>query len=91
MQRLPESTKGWKVGNKVCALLTGGGYAQKASVPVEMLMPIPQGWSLQEAAAIPEAYYTAYLNLFSEAKLQAGENVLIHGGASGVGIRPPFN
>ncbi len=86
MQSLPKAAQGWKVGDKVCALLTGGGYAQKASVPVEMLMPIPQGWTLQEAAAMPEAYYTAYLNLFLEAGLQAGESVLIHGGASGVGM-----
>ena len=86
VQSLPENTKGWKVGDKVCALLTGGGYAEKAVVPVEMLMPIPKDWTLQEAAAMPEAYYTAYLNLFLEAKLQAGESVLIHGGASGVGM-----
>jgi putative PIG3 family NAD(P)H quinone oxidoreductase len=86
IQSLPENVAGWKIGDKVCALLAGGGYAEKACVPVEMLMPIPNGWSLQEAAAMPEAYYTAYLNLFIEAGLQEGEQVLIHGGASGVGM-----
>jgi putative PIG3 family NAD(P)H quinone oxidoreductase len=86
IQSLPQEAKGWKVGDKVCALLAGGGYAERASVPLDMLMPIPKGWTLQEAAAMPEAYYTAYLNLLLEAGLQAGENVLIHGGASGVGM-----
>lgn len=86
IESLPESAKGWKVGDKVCALLTGGGYAQKAVVPVDMLMPIPEGWHLQEAAAMPEAYLTAYLNLFLEAGLQSREHVLVHGGASGVGM-----
>ena len=84
--QLPENVKGWQVGDSVCALLTGGGYAQKACVPLEMLMPIPKGWTLQEATTLPEAYFTAYLNLFIEAKLQKGERVLIHGGASGVGM-----
>jgi tumor protein p53-inducible protein 3 len=83
---LPDITKGWNVGDKVCALLPGGGYAEKACVPLDMLMPVPKGWTLEEAAAMPEAYYTAYLNLFLEAGLNPGEQVLIHGGASGVGM-----
>jgi NADPH:quinone reductase len=88
---LPETTKDWadtnrwKTGDKVCALLSGGGYAELAAVPVEMLMPVPKGWTLQEAAGLPEVFFTAFLNLFLEARLQEGENVLIHGGASGVG------
>jgi putative PIG3 family NAD(P)H quinone oxidoreductase len=76
---------GWKVGDRVCALLPGGGYAEQASVPASMLMPIPDNWSYEQAAAIPEVFFTAYVNLYMEANLQPGETVLIHGGASGVG------
>lgn len=76
---------GWQVGDRVCALLPGGGYAEQVSVPASMLMPIPADWSDAQAAAIPEAFFTAYLNLFMEAGLQQGETALIHGGASGVG------
>ena len=75
----------WQVGDRVCALLPGGGYAEQVSVPQQMLMPIPDGWSYEQAAAVPEVFYTAYVNLFLEAGLQAGETVLVHGGASGVG------
>ena len=75
----------WKVGDRVCALLTGGGYAEQVNVPQQMLMSIPDDWSYEQGAAIPEVFYTAYVNLFMEAKLQKGETVLIHGGASGVG------
>ncbi len=82
---LPENTKGWNVGDEVCALVSGGGYAELAAVPTEMLMPVPKNWTLQEAAALPEVFFTAFLNLFLEARLQKGEKVLIHGGASGVG------
>lgn len=77
---------GWSVGDRVCALLPGGGYAEQVVVPEEMLMRIPPNWSFEEAAALPEAYITAYLNLFEEAQLSAGETVLIHAGASGVGM-----
>lgn len=75
----------WKVGDRVCALITGGGYAERVNVPHQMLMPIPDDWSYEQAAAIPEVFYTSYVNLFMEAALQKGETVLIHGGASGVG------
>lgn len=82
---LPEPTNGWKIGDEICALVSGGSYAELATVPIDMLMPVPENWTLQEAAALPEVFFTAFLNLFLEAKLQAGEKVLIHGGASGVG------
>ena len=75
----------WQVGDRVCALLPGGGYAEQVNVPQQLLMPIPEAWSYAQAAAIPEVFYTAYVNLFMEANLQPGETVLIHGGASGVG------
>lgn len=75
----------WRPGDPVCALLGGGGYAEAVAVHQEMLMPIPLGWSFEEAAALPEVYLTAFVNLFMEAALQPGESVLVHGGASGVG------
>ena len=74
----------WKVGDKVCALLGGGGYAQYANVTYDMLMPIPQNCSMIEAAAIPEAFATAYLNLFIEGKIQPGNTLLMNAGASGL-------
>ncbi|MCL4810441.1 MAG: NAD(P)H-quinone oxidoreductase [Thermoanaerobaculia bacterium] len=70
---------------RVCFLLPGGGYAQRVAVPRGMLMPVPAGLSFEEAAAIPEAWFTAYLNLFREGALAAGEVVLLHAAASGVG------
>lgn len=73
------------LGVTACALLAGGGYAQRVAVPADMLIPLPSGWSLAEAAGFPETALTAYLNLFVEAGLQRGERVLVHGGASGVG------
>jgi len=74
----------WKVGDKVCALLGGGGYAQYANVKYDMLMPVPESCSMVEAAAIPEAFATAYLNLFIEGRLQKGDTVLMCAGASGL-------
>ena len=74
----------WKVGDKVCALLGGGGYAQYANVKYDMLMPVPANCSMVEAAAIPEAFATAYLNLFIEGKIEAGNTLLVTGGNSGL-------
>lgn len=76
----------WRVGDKVCALLGGGGYAQKVAVPSEMILPIPDGLSFVEAATIPEAYATSYLNLCLEGDLKAGQTVFIQAGASGLGV-----
>lgn len=74
----------WKVGDKVCALLGGGGYAEYVSVKYDMLMPVPKNCSMEEAAAIPEAFATAYLNLFIEGKIQPGNTLLMNAGASGL-------
>lgn len=74
----------WKVGDKVCALLGGGGYAEYVSVKYDMLMPIPKGCSMVEAAALPEAFATAYLNLFIEGGIKAGDTLLVTGGNSGL-------
>lgn len=74
----------WKIGDKVCALLGGGGYAQFVNVKYDMLMPVPVGCSVVEAAAMPEAFATAYLNLFIEGKLKEGDTFLMNAGASGL-------
>ena len=74
----------WKVGDEVCALLGGGGYAEYAAMQSFMLMPVPKGLSLTDAAALPEAFATAYLNLFVEGGAKPGMNFLMHAGASGL-------
>lgn len=74
----------WKIGDKVCALLGGGGYAEYAAVKYDMLMPISKNCTMEEAAAIPEAFATAYLNLFIEGKMKEGNTLLMHAGASGL-------
>ena len=74
----------WQVGDRVCALLGGGGYAEYVAVKYDMLMPIPKGLSLVEASALPEAYATSYLNLFLEGHLEAGQTAFIPAGASGL-------
>lgn len=74
----------WKIGDKVCALLGGGGYAEYVAVKYDMLMPIPENCSMVEAAAIPEAFATAYLNFFIEGKIKEGDTLLVTGGNSGL-------
>jgi len=74
----------WKVGDKVCALLGGGGYAEYANVKYDMLMPVPAGCTMVEAAGLPEAFATAYLNLFLEGGAKAGDTLLMTGGNSGL-------
>ncbi len=76
---------GWQVGDRVCALLAGGGYAERTVVDHRLLFPVPAGWSWAEAASLPEVYLTAFVNIFMEANFQPGETVLVHVGASGVG------
>ena len=80
-----EKVDKWQPGDRVFSLLGGGGYAEKVAVNQGLLLPIPEQWSYQTAAGIPEAWLTAYVNLFIEGRLAAGESVLIHAGASGVG------
>ncbi|CAA9372075.1 MAG: Quinone oxidoreductase [uncultured Nocardioides sp.] len=76
---------GWSVGDEVCALLTGGGYAARVAVPVGQLMPVPSGVSLVDAAALPEVACTVWSNLFMVAGLRETEKLLVHGGAGGIG------
>jgi putative NAD(P)H quinone oxidoreductase, PIG3 family len=79
-----KESSGWMVGDKVCALLGGGGYAEYAAVKYDMLMPVPKNCSMVEAAAIPEAFATAYLNLFIEGNIKPGNTLLMNAGASGL-------
>lgn len=74
----------WQIGDKVCALLGGGGYAEYANVKYDMLMPVPKNCSMVEAAAMPEAFATAYLNLFIEGNIKEGDTLLMNAGASGL-------
>ncbi|MFJ9123335.1 NAD(P)H-quinone oxidoreductase [Streptomyces sp. NPDC102340] len=80
-----EGVTDWKVGDEVCALLTGGGYAQKVAVPAGQLLTVPKGIGLVEAAGLPEAVATVWSNLVMTANLKEGETLLVHGGAGGVG------
>jgi NADPH:quinone reductase len=74
-----------KVGDAVCALVTGGGYATYCVAPEPQCLPVPKGFSMAEAAALPETFFTVWTNLFERGALKPGENVLIHGGTSGIG------
>jgi putative PIG3 family NAD(P)H quinone oxidoreductase len=82
---LGDGVEDWAVGDEVCALLTGGGYAARVAVPAGQLMPVPDGVSLVEAAALPEVACTVWSNVFMVAGLQPRETLLVHGGAGGIG------
>src|SRR5690606_35474192 len=75
----------FKIGDQVCALVTGGGYAEYCVVPVQQCLPIPAGFSLLEAAGLPETFFTVWSNVFDRGQLSKGETLLVHGGASGIG------
>ncbi len=75
----------WRVGDAVCALTPGGGYAEFCITPAAHCLPIPQGLSIVEAAALPETFFTVWANIFQRAHFKAGESILIHGGSSGIG------
>ena len=83
--QLGDGVDGWSVGDEVCALLTGGGYAEKVAVPAGQLLPVPAGVSLEDAAALPEVTCTVWSNVFMTANIQPGEVLLVHGGGSGIG------
>ena len=85
IRALGEGVAGWEVGDEVCALLSGGGYAEQVAVPIGQLMPLPEGVSLLHAAALPEVTCTVWSNVFGLAQLQPGERLLVHGGTSGIG------
>jgi putative PIG3 family NAD(P)H quinone oxidoreductase len=75
----------WKVGDAVCALLSGGGYAEYCVAPAPQCLPLPKGFSMVEGAGVPETFFTVWTNVFERGKLQPGETILIHGGSSGIG------
>ncbi|MEL7091410.1 MAG: NAD(P)H-quinone oxidoreductase [Pseudomonadota bacterium] len=75
----------WQVGDAVCALLPGGGYAEYVATPAAHCLPVPEGLSLKQAACLPETYFTVWSNVFTRGGLQAGERILVHGGSSGIG------
>ncbi|MGG5257827.1 NAD(P)H-quinone oxidoreductase [Phycicoccus avicenniae] len=85
VEALGEGVEGWSVGDEVCALLAGGGYAELVRVPAGQLLPVPAGVSLVDAAALPEVACTVWSNVFLTANLQPGEVFLVHGGSSGIG------
>ncbi|HEY8508868.1 MAG TPA: NAD(P)H-quinone oxidoreductase, partial [Steroidobacteraceae bacterium] len=83
--RVAEGVTDWRVGDKVCALIAGGGYAEYVAAPAMQCLPVPANVSLEEAAGLPETFFTVYLNVFDRAALQPGETLLVHGGSSGIG------
>jgi putative PIG3 family NAD(P)H quinone oxidoreductase len=80
-----EGVTGWQPGDQACALLAGGGYAERVAVPAGQLLPVPKSTTLIEAAALPETVCTVYANVFQGARLAKGETLLVHGGSSGIG------
>ncbi len=82
---LGENTSEWRLGDEVTALVTGGGYAEYCVAPAAQCLPVPQGLSLVEAAALPETFFTVWVNVFERGGLRSGESFLVHGGSSGIG------
>ena len=82
---LGADVKGWSIGDPICALLAGGGYAERAVAPQEQCLPVPKGLTMTQAAGIPETFFTVWTNVFQRGHLKAGETILIHGGTSGIG------
>jgi NADPH2:quinone reductase len=85
IEQLGPEVRDWRVGDEVCALVAGGGYAAYCAAPAAQCLPVPQGLDLVAAAAIPETFFTVWANVFTRGRLQAGESLLVHGGSSGIG------
>lgn len=85
IEALGDGVTGWRGGDRVCALVTGGGYAEYCVAPAAQCLPAPQGLDLVSAAAIPETFFTVWTNVFERGRLRAGETLLVHGGSSGIG------
>ena len=85
IEALGSDVDGWRIGDVVCALLTGGGYAEYCVAPAPQCLPLPRGMDLVTAAAIPETFFTVWTNVFQRGRLQPGESLLVHGGSSGIG------
>jgi NADPH2:quinone reductase len=85
IESLGEEVTGWRVGDRVCALVAGGGYAEYCVAPASQCLPAPRGLDLVAAAAIPETFFTVWTNVFERGRLASGESILVHGGSSGIG------
>ena len=83
---LGEGVTQWRLGDKLCALTNGGAYAEFVAVPEGQALPIPKGFSMLQAAALPENFFTVWANVFQRGKLKSGETILVHGGSSGIGL-----
>lgn len=83
--KLGPGVSDWKIGDKLCALVSGGGYGEYCTAPAPQCLPVPGDFSMEEAAAVPETYYTVWTNVFQRGRLQPGETLLVHGGSSGIG------
>lgn len=86
VEQVGAEEKRWKPGDKVCALLAGGGYAEYVSVSGVQCLPVPQGLSFEEAASLPETFFTIWTNVFDRGRFKSGESFLVHGGTSGIGV-----
>ena len=85
IEALGADVRDWRVGDPVCALVAGGGYAEYCTAPAPQCLPVPRGLDVAAAAAIPEPFFTVWTNVFERGRLQAGESILVHGGSSGIG------
>jgi putative PIG3 family NAD(P)H quinone oxidoreductase len=85
IQALGDGVNGWRGGDAVCALVSGGGYAEYCVAPALQCLPVPKGMDMASAAAIPETFFTVWTNVFERGRLQPGETILVHGGSSGIG------
>lgn len=86
VKEIGEKVTQWKVGDAVCALVAGGGYASEVAAPAVQFLPIPKGLSFVEAASLPETFFTVWSNIFDRGQFQEGETFLVHGGTSGIGV-----
>jgi putative PIG3 family NAD(P)H quinone oxidoreductase len=86
IKEVGQDVKQWQVGDKVCALVAGGGYASEVTAPAMQCLPIPKGLNFVEAASLPETFFTVWSNVFDRGKFQKGESFLVHGGTSGIGV-----
>src|SRR5436190_1377559 len=85
IEAVGEDVRDWRVGDRVCALVAGGGYAEYCVAPAPQCLPVPKGMDVVKAAAIPETFFTVWTNVFERGRLASGESILIHGGSSGIG------
>jgi putative PIG3 family NAD(P)H quinone oxidoreductase len=83
---LGEGVQGWKIGDELCALVAGGGYAEYVAAPALQCLPMPNGLSKTQAGGVPETFFTVWTNVFQRGRLQSGESFLVHGGSSGIGV-----